>query len=269
MLHNLPPLTLSTLKSHMVPVEGGTFMMGGEGVGSRSLPIHEVRLDNFYMCRFPVTQALYQEIMKNNPSVFPHPKRPVSQVSWYDAVTCCNALSRDHNYEEAYLIDTESKDPNNQNERDDLNYIVSLVPNANGYRLPTEAEWEYAARGGRYNQPYEFAGSPNKNEVIVWHNNSHDMSQPMGLRSPNTLGLYDLSGNVYEWVWDWFNDAYYEICKEGAVVNPTGPAAGEYRVVRGCSWFSNYNDDLRVTCRFDVQPYDQINAIGFRLCRYI
>ncbi|MEM6261398.1 MAG: SUMF1/EgtB/PvdO family nonheme iron enzyme [Bacteroidota bacterium] len=269
MLHNLPPLTLSTLKSHMVPVEGGPFTMGGESGYDNSLPAHEVTLDGFLMCRFPVTQALYEEVMNKNPSAFPHPQRPVEQASWYDAITFCNTLSRKHKFQEAYLINTERKDPNNQSENDDLKYTVSLVPNANGYRLPTEAEWEYAARGGEYAQPFEFAGSPNKKEVAVFDDNSHGISLPVGLRTPNALGLYDLSGNVYEWLWDWFDGTYYEMCKEqGTVVNTIGPGAGSRRVVRGGSWFFSNDDFLRVAFRDGVQPDFRVSYIGFRLCRY-
>ncbi|MEM6261395.1 MAG: SUMF1/EgtB/PvdO family nonheme iron enzyme [Bacteroidota bacterium] len=269
-LHNLPPLTLSTLESdHMAHIQGGTFMMGGEVVGSRSLPVHEVKLDDFYMSRFHVTQALYEEVMKDNPSEFPHPKRPVEKVSWYDAVTCCNALSRKHKLQEAYLIDTERKDPNNQNKNDDLKYTVALVPNANGYRLPTEAEWEYAALGGKYAQHFEFTGSPNKREVAVFDENSHDISQPVGLRAPNALGLYDLSGNVREWVWDWHDENYYETCKKkGTVLNPNGPSTGSSRGVRGGSWIPYYSSLLRVAFRISLIPNLRYDSIGFRLCRY-
>ena len=264
----LAPLTLATLPDHMVWVEGGPFEMGSEAYDDEK-PIHSVELNSFYLCRYPVTQALWEAVTGNNPSEVQHPQRPIEQISWYDAVAFCNALSERQGYRPAYAIDRERKDPNNQHSYDGVKWTVWLNENADGYRLPTEAEWEYAARGGRYARPFDYAGSPNPNEVAWWGRNSQDISQPVGLCPPNALGLYDLSGNVREWVWDWYDSAYYQQLAQGPqpAPAPAGPDSGEVRGVRGGSWI-NYDNLLRVAYRVNDNPNNRNYNFGCRLCRY-
>ena len=133
------------------------------------------------------------------------------------------------------------------------------------YRLPTEAEWEYAARGGNKSKGYKYAGSNKLKEVAWYWENSHDETKDVGLKFPNELGLYDMSGNVWEWCQDWYSKEYYEECqKEGTVINPAGPKNGVYRVLRGGGW-SNTPQYCRCTNRNLNPPEYRINNVGFRL----
>ncbi|MEZ4827058.1 MAG: SUMF1/EgtB/PvdO family nonheme iron enzyme [Bacteroidia bacterium] len=220
----------------MIFVEGGSFMMGGERY-DREKPIHEVSLDNFYIGRYPVTQVLWKAVMNKEPEElsFPHPMRPVENVSWEDCQAFINEL----------------------NSKGDKTY-----------RLPTEAEWEYAARGGKYSQGFTYAGSNSLFEVGWYDDNSQDITQPVGLKRPNELGIFDMSGNVYEWCQDWYGKDYYTQCaRENIINNPEGPKTGEYRVVRGGSWYDD-GGDCCVTCRIIIRPSVRDYCIGLRLSRY-
>ncbi|MDX2246558.1 MAG: SUMF1/EgtB/PvdO family nonheme iron enzyme [Bacteroidia bacterium] len=232
-----PATTIDTLERDMVFVEGGSFDMGGE-MFDREKPIHEVQLSNFYIARYPVTQALWKAVMGSDPEelAFPHPMRPVERVSWND---CQEFIKK-------------------------LNAKTDKT-----YRLPTEAEWEYAARGGKYSQKFTYSGSNNLFEV-GWYGggNSQNITQPVGLKRPNELGLYDMSGNVFEWCQDWYDGKYYEQCvKEKIVHNPKGPESGEHRVVRGGSW-NYYAYYCRVAYRLDNPPTFRNDYFGLRLSRY-
>ena len=269
---NIPELTYQNLEDHMVKVEGGEFQMGSEDIEEEEKPVHSVKLKDFHLCRFPVTQSLWESVMGENPASFPHPCRPIETVSWYDAVSFCNALSEKRGLDPYYEIDPDRKDPNNKNEDDELRWWVRIHQGANGYRLPTEAEWEYAAKGGKYAQQAAllYAGSNSLTEV-AWHDrngegNSLDISQPSGLKRPNALGLFDMSGNVDEWCGDWYDGNYYEECKaQGMVENPSGPEKGSRRVVRGGSWGSTlvlaYN--FRPAYRYDLYaPYGRLHRLS-------
>lgn len=273
---NLPHTLTETLPSgtsfKMVLVEGGTFMMGSENGRDNEKPVHEVKLESFYLGQTQVTQELWKAVMGQDPETlaFPHPQRPVERVSWYDSVAFCNELSKKQGFRPAYAIYEDRKDSGNQNSFDDQKWTVTLIDDADGYRLPTEAEWEYAARGGPTwrNHLVEYAGSPNQNEIAWWGTTSHDISQPVALRPPNPLGLFDMSGNVWEWCWDWFGLEYYQtFSNQKAVEGPIGPESGEYRVVRGGSWDSD-DDNLRVAFRYGLSPFNRIDDYGLRLCRY-
>ena len=252
MLRLPPPLTLSTLPDHLIEIEGGTFRLGDQV---------EVTLSPYALCRYPVTQALWQAVMGENPSYFKGAQRPVEQVSWYDAVSFCNALSQQQGLTPAYEIDPDTQDPNNQNKYDNQKWTVELVQGAKGYRLPTEAEWEYAARGGRYRRGFAYAGSPELDQVAWYDANSNGETQPVGQKRPNALGLYDMSGNVWEWCWDWYGDYPSE-----PKADPMGPEGGSNRVRRGGSWADD-PDNCRVAYRYYDFPVFRYVNIGFRLAR--
>ncbi|MCB9267768.1 MAG: SUMF1/EgtB/PvdO family nonheme iron enzyme [Lewinellaceae bacterium] len=221
----------------MIFVEGGAFMMGsdsGERVW-REDPIHEVELDGFYIGKFSVTQALWKAVMgeDNNPSYFKGANRPVEQVSWEDTQAFFQKLNE---------------------------------LSGRQYRLPTEAEWEYAARGGNQSEGYEYAGSNKLKEVAWYEGNSHGETNIVGLKYPNELGIYDMSGNVWEWCQDWFSEDYYEEChKQGKVKNPRGPGQGTGRVLRGGSW-SFAPRGCRCTGRVNNGPRGRGRRHGFRMC---
>jgi formylglycine-generating enzyme required for sulfatase activity len=237
----------------MIFIPGGTFTMGdvwGDGY-SDELPTHEVTLSSFYISNYEVTQELYLEVMGTNPSYFSGDNLPVEEVSWYDAVEFCNALSQREGLTPAYTISGTS---------------VTWNQNANGYRLPTEAEWEYAAGGGSSNRT-KWAGTNNESSlgIYAWYSsNSDNKTHPVGVKEPNSLGLYDMSGNVYEWCWDWYDSGYYSNSPSN---NPTGPSTGSDRVLRGGSWGSSGATYCRVADRGSFDPSVRGSYYGFRLLR--
>ncbi len=271
MLKRPKPLTIATLEDNMVLVKGGEFEMGGEGHEDEK-PVQKVQLKDFYLGKIQVTQALWQDVMGQDPEelAFPHPQRPVEGVSWYDCIEFCNKLSCQQGFRPAYGIDKDSNDPGNQNRSDDQKWTVTIIDDADGYHLPTEAECEYAARGGLNWQKhqYEFAGSTNNNEIGWRDLTSHNISQPVALRPPNPLGLFDMSGNVREWCWDWYGSEYYQTnLIQKTPKQPTGPKSGSSRMVRGGSWLYD-GVLLRVAYRDNDYPYDCDDNLGLRLCRY-
>jgi len=234
-----------------VYVPNGSFTMGdvwGDGVSSE-YPTHEVTVSSYYMSKYEVTQELCQSVMGNNPSIFTkNDQDPVEKVTWYYAVEFCNALSEQEGLTPCYIIDGNN---------------TTCNFNANGYRLPTEAEWEYAARsGGRDDRKY--SGTNNESELgnYAWYgSNSDGKTHPVGTKQPNDLGIYDMSGNVYEWCWDWYNSY-----PSSSQINPTGHLTGNNRVYRGGSWLhhsavcrsAHRNSDLTSKTSWDR---------GFRILR--
>lgn len=216
-------------------------MMGDdEGDYDREKPAHKVELDSFYMGQYPVTQALWLAVMGENPSYFKGPKRPVDQVSWEDVHVFLQKLNKKLKLE-----------------------------GDNTYRLPTEAEWEYAARGGKYRKEKKYAGSEEIRKVAWFTRNSQGQTHPICLKAPNELGLYDMSGNLEEWCEDWYDRKYYEIChKEAVVKNPKGPESGRGRVNRGGGWLS-YDLYARVANRGRWFPVGRGRGLGFRLARTV
>ena len=245
-----PPVTetfiVNGVTFKMVAVEGGTFTMGataeqGSDANSIEYPLHQVTLSSFYIGETEVTQALWLAVMGSNPSYFTpsnnyaeNLQRPVEQVSWND---CQTFISR-------------------------LNELTGKT-----FRLPTEAEWEFAARGGNKSKGYKYAGSNNINEVAWYWDNIPSQSsgttgygtQTVATRMPNELGLYDMSGNVWEWCQDWYGSY-----SSGAQTNPIGPASGSYRVFRGGSWYYNARH-CRVSRRSSRSPTNRDLNLGFRL----
>ncbi len=193
----------------MVTVEGGTFAMGDEyGTGEPDeRPSHRVTLKAFKIARTPTTVLQYREFCRATGREMPqtpdwgwHEDHPMSNVNWEDAVAYCNWLSE---------------------------------KTGKSYRLPTEAEWEYAARGGRRSKGYTYSGGQNMGEVGWYKDNSNGQVQPVAQKKANELGLYDMSGNIWEWCWDWYGKAYYI---SAPAVNPKGVETGTARVIRGGSW---------------------------------
>ncbi|MBT31987.1 MAG: transcriptional regulator [Thalassobius sp.] len=235
----------------MVPVEGGELEMVEYGES------HIIELSNFLMAKYPVTQELYEYVTTKNPSYFRGSTRPIENVNWYDAVEFCNHLSDKLGFETYYNIEKSQRDQNNKNNSDELKWLVTTNEKSNGFRLPTGLEWEYAAKGGIYKSKLEYSGSNTLNTVGWYSDNCHEESKPVGLKKANELGLYDMSGNIYEWCWDWYGT--YE--KD----NLLGAKSGSSRVVRGGSW-NYYNTDCRVESRFNYDnPVYKDSGFGFRL----
>ncbi|MDR0568324.1 MAG: formylglycine-generating enzyme family protein [Spirochaetaceae bacterium] len=249
-----------------VLVKGGTFVMGSSPekpkASSPDQPPCKVTLSSFYIGRYQVTQKEYERLMLQNPSHFKGAMLPVEQVNWYNAVEYCNRLSKAEGLPPAYTIETAKKDPNNRNYSDDLRWTVTWNRKSEGYRLPTEAEWEYAAKGGAgASRNFLYAGSNDPDNVSWYGANSKGTTHPVGSKIPNALGLYDMSGNVWEWCWDWFGHSPAE-----SQTNPAGAALGSDRVYRGGGWaFSTKH--LRCVDRYGAPPKQSGNYLGFRIVR--
>ncbi|NUM70718.1 MAG: SUMF1/EgtB/PvdO family nonheme iron enzyme, partial [Ignavibacteriaceae bacterium] len=223
-LDNMYAVILKTKKGHssnikqtaelfneFILVKGGIFFMGSDHSQDEEKPLHRVVLDDFYICRNPVTQALWEKITGSNPSKFNGDfKLPVEKVTWFDAVNFCNLLSEHEGLKKVYS--NEGK-------------VFRMDTGADGYRLPTEAEWEFAARGGSLSRNFLLSGSNNPYDVAWFRDNADGKTHPVCQKSPNELGIFDMSGNVLEWCWDWFGG--YDIQKE---INPYGPASGSSRI---------------------------------------
>ncbi len=243
-------------------VEGGTFKMCSlDGFGYEKL-VHNVTLSDFYIGKYPVKQAEWEEVMGKNPSKFKGNKNnPVECVSWYDAVEFCNKKSIKDGLDPCYSINKSKQDVNNKAWPDDLKWTLVCDFSKNGYRLPTEAEWEYAARGGNISKGYTYSGSNNVEEVAEYEGNNDKSTKPVGGRIANELGIYDMSGNVWEWCWDWHGDY-----SSSSQTDPPGLNSGSERVIRGGSW--NYSASYcRVAGRSDENPFWGRHNIGFRLAR--
>lgn len=250
----------------MVEVEGGTFMMGatpeqGNDAWDYEKPPHEVKLDSYYIGKYPVTQEEWEQIMGNNPSHFKGIVRPVESISWYDAVEFCNRLSEIEGLSPAYRINKDRIDPYNESKNDDKKWTVVCDFEAKGYRLPTEAEWEYAARGGKKCKKTKYSGSNNLKEVGWYKENSSENIQNVGTRDYNELEIHDMSGNVWEWCWDWYGP-YTSMSK----TNPKGAKSGSNRVLRGGGWGSDAGY-CRVAYRGYFSPEYRCGTLGFRLVR--
>jgi len=247
----------ASVLNDMVRIQGGTFTMGSptnEPNRVNDEVQHQVTVSSFYMGKYEVTQKEYQEVMGVNPSNFRGDNLPVENVSWYDAVEYCNRRSKKEGLTPAY-----TKNGDN----------VTWNRNANGYRLPTEAEWEYACRAGTAT-PFStgnniITSQANYDGNYPYNNNAkgeyREKTMPVGSFTPNVWGLYDMHGNVSEWCWDWYSGY-----SSGYQTDPTGAVTGSGRVVRGGDW---YNDGryLRSAFRNYFNPLNRYYYIGFRLVR--
>jgi formylglycine-generating enzyme required for sulfatase activity len=225
--------TVNGVTFEMVYVEGGTFTMGctseqGSDCETDEKPAHQVTLSSYYMGKFEVTQALWQAVMGSNPSNFKGSNLPVENVSW-----------------------------------DDIQGFIRKLNSLTGhtYRLPTEAEWEFAARGGTKSNGYKYSGSNTIDQVAWYTDNSSSMTHSIGLKQANELGIYDMTGNVWEWCQDCYG-AY----TSGFQSNPTGASTGSIRVLRGGSWYYNAGY-CRVSYRYYSRPSYRFIIYGFRLFR--
>ena len=252
----------SVENSTMIFVEGGTFQMGSTSGDSDEKPVHSVTVLSFYMCDHEVTQKEYCDVMGTNPSYYSGDNRPVENMSWYNAIEYCNRRSMKEGLTPCYTIDKSNMDSNNTNSSDDLKWTVKCNFSANGYRLPTEAEWEYAAKGGKKSEGYTYSGS-NSIGNVAWYdgNISGNRTHDVKTKPPNELELYDMSGNVYEWCWDWMG-AY----SSSSQTNPTGASSGSLRVLRG-GCCSDYASFCRVANRFHYTPSGSYYNLGFRVVR--
>ncbi len=226
--HENKTFTVNGVSFEMVFVEGGTFQMGSNDGESDEQPVHQVTLSNYHIGKTEVTQELWQAVMGSNPSYsgFKGAKNPVNNVSWND---CQEFISK-------------------------LNRLTG-----GRFRLPTEAEWEYAARGGNKSRGYKYSGSDYLGRVAWYEDNSDSKVHPVGSKSPNELGLYDMSGNVREWCSDWY-DSYLS----SPQTNPTGPSSGNNRMGRGGSWDHNATR-CRVANRGGSAPAFSSGSLGLRL----
>jgi formylglycine-generating enzyme required for sulfatase activity len=214
----------------LISVEGGTFTMGCTDGDCNEygldVPAHQVTLSSFKIAKYPVTQQQWKAVMDNNPSYFGGDSLPVTNVNW-----------------------------------NDTQKFIQKLNSATGknYRLLTEAEWEFAARGGNKSNNFKYSGSNNINEVAWYISNSNYQTQPVGTKKPNELGIYDMSGNVFEWCYDW-----YDLYTADSQVNPIGPPSGEYRIFRGGSVTAS-EKYCRVANRNAGEPTEIYTLVGFRL----
>ncbi len=279
-----PSINQRTIPPHTTPnltqIPAGAFTMGwlnkerdGEGYDDEK-PAHEVKVNDFYISKYQVTFEEYDAFCEATDREKPKDRgwgrgsRPAIYVDWYDAIEYCNWLSGIWGLEKVYEIDKSQKDPNNKSSEDNKKWLVKANWEANGYRLPTEAEWEYAARGGPKSKGYTYAGSNKLDEVGWYSGNSGSKTHPVGEKPPNELGLYDMSGNVYEWCWDWFGENYYRQFEKTKADAPKGPESGNYRVVRVGSWLDSDNY-CRVAIRGGNYPDFRSGYQGFRLARTV
>jgi len=230
-LDSIALLIFKELEQNMVFVEGGIFMMGSDVASDDAKPIHQVFLDDYYIGKYEVTQQQWEAVMGNNPSYFKGENLPVETITWDDV--------------QQFILN--------------LNKITGKQ-----YRLPTEAEWEFAARGGNQSNDHQYSGSDILDDVGWYIENSRTSTHVVGTKSPNELGIYDMSGNVIEWCNDWYEHGYYSISPER---NPQGAKTGgsdKYKIIRGGSYVSSERYS-RVTLRSWATFSDKGQGVGFRL----
>jgi len=230
------PVVKSGIGNEMVFVEGGTFLMGGKV---------EISVNSFYIANTPVTQKLWETVMVQNPSFFKGDSKPVENINKYDAMKFCNKLSLLEGLSQCYFKIQKQNGVLSGNIGTDREMNICDFK-ANGYRLPTVKEWEFAARGGNKSFKYQYSGSNEINRVAWFNENSNGSTKSVGTKQPNELKIFDMSGNVWEWCWD----IYY----------------GSATVLRGGSW-NDSEEHCKVDYRYSLGPFSKGYGIGFRLAR--
>jgi len=257
--------TASEMKLRRIP--GGRFYMGSHDsddyLRNNEHPQHKVIIpSNFFIGVCPVTQKQFQDLMEYNPSIVSENEDcPVDSVTWFSAIEFCNKMSEAESLTPYYAMKAVRRRANNSIE----NANVSIL-GGDGYRLPTEAEWEYACRAGSIT-PWCFGDQVlDVGEYAWYYDNSSMETHPVGQRKPNSWGLFDMHGNVMEWCYDWYNESYYQQCSDEETESPTGPDTGTARVLRGGAWQFGA-EATRCAYRNSSTPDAVAGVIGFRICR--
>jgi eukaryotic-like serine/threonine-protein kinase len=247
-------ITTRTAPITLKLIPAGEFWMGSPDTDheaqAKEKPRHAIRISRaFYLGITPVTQAQYAAVMGTNPSHFYRwPEHPVEQVSWFDAAAFCNELSRKEGLAPYYVMP---------------NWNRVMVGGGEGYRLPTEAEWEYACRAGTETR-YSFGDDAALLGEYAWYDPApRGQTGPVGRKRPNAWGLHDMHGNVWEWCWDWYEEDYY---RDSPAVDPLGAAGADYRTFRGGSWLVEPRY-LRSANRDRHAPEYRHSTVGFRVAR--
>jgi formylglycine-generating enzyme required for sulfatase activity len=245
----------------LLPIKGGTFVMGSPAAEVRRQKEerqHRVTLSDFYMGKHEVTQKEYREVMNTEPGNFRGDTLPVENVTWFEAIQYCNERSIKEGLTPAYRVSGSGG-----------TMAVSWDRSANGYRLPTEAEWEYAARAGTQT-PFSTGANINPDQANYYGTYPYDNGRPgqyrertlpVGSFPPNAWGLHDMHGNVWEWCWDWYGDY-----PAGEQKDPAGASEGNYRVNRGGGW-NDFGRHLRSAYRAAHPPVNKTFNLGFRVAR--
>lgn len=246
-------------KPEMVIIDGGSFYLGNDySAQPDEKPEHKITLSTFCISKTEITFDMFDNFCRSTGFEYPDDggfgrgNLPVMNVSWEGAVKFCNWMSARFGLEKVYdfIIDSNG------------NVIFKKINwEANGYRLPTEAEWEFVAKGGNKAQGFAYTGSNNLDEVAWYAKNSKGKPQEVGTLKANELGVYDILGNSWEWCWDNYSADYY---KKSPATDPRGPEKGEHRVYRGGN-FNSEESFCRITKRFSLAPTVKTGMVGIRL----